>query len=73
MASLRADTALRVFPGGEQCEVSVPQWTGLDGLPYPESDGLFWTDEFAPTWPLRQVGHGSTGGFVVTVRPGQFT
>jgi len=70
--ALRADTVLRVFPGGEQCEVEVPSWIGLDDLPYPE-DGSTWNDEFSQPWDARQVGHGSTAGFVVTVRPGEFT
>ena len=69
---LRADTVLRVFPGGHQCEVEVPTWVGLDGLTYGEEPDT-WNSMFDPAYEDRQVGHGSVAGFVVTVRPGVFS
>lgn len=67
---LRSNTALRIFPGGNTCEVDVPSWQGLDD---PEVTYTGWEDEFVSTYEERRVGHGATNGFVITVGPGAFS
>lgn len=63
---LRANTALRIFKNGTTCEVDVPSWVGIDSETYTE-----WEQEFLENFQERSVGHGSTGGFTIVVRPGE--
>lgn len=71
--ALRADTALRIFPGGETCEVEVPAWIGIDGEEYGDEPET-WVSQFGPDfYEGRRVGHGSVAGFVVIPKPGQFS
>ena len=64
---LRADTALRIFNGGDTCEVEIPAWVNLQ---LEEKTNADWNAAFDTDF-RHNVGHGSTAGFVVSVRPGQ--